>query len=224
MVGSGYRTWVLVGVVLATLSSSDVAKAQVKPTICLQPLGAYEAHLLEAARRGIGYLYGMEVRVLAGKRLPTAAYYRPRRRYRADKLLHHLDAKVVPSSGCRAVIGFTSSDISTTKGKYKDWGIFGLAWIGGRSAVVSTHRLKRRASSRLQQQRVVKVVNHELGHALGIGHVPGKGCLMADAAGTVKTVDRESGLLCESTRRRISKREGLILPKYQRFDWIAVLD
>ena len=38
------------------------------------------------------------------------------------------------------VIGLTESDISTTKGEYDDWGIFGLGNLSGRACVVSDYR------------------------------------------------------------------------------------
>ncbi|MBT8492649.1 MAG: hypothetical protein KJO07_06280 [Deltaproteobacteria bacterium] len=191
--------------------------------VCLKPLGRHDKAMLASAKRGIEYLYGASVHVLAPSPLPRKAYYKPRRRYRAEKLLHYLDDKVVPTSGCKFVMGFTAVDISTTKGKHKDWGILGLAWIGGPSAVVSSYRVRKRASRRLQHQRVVKVVNHELGHALGSDHVRGRGCLMEDAAGTVKTVDRESGLLCDGTIRHLERRLGATLPVHKSFDWTKVL-
>jgi len=214
------RAWLPVVAVLVALPAIGRAA---KPTICLQPLGPGAGDLTAVVERGIRYLYDLQVRVLPARDLPKAAYYPPRKRYRADRLLDALEADVVPGSGCRAVVGLTTVDISTTKGRYRDWGIFGLATIGGRVAVVSNHRLTRRAIKRRWQERLVKVANHELGHALGSPHVPGSGCLMGDAGGTIRTVDGESGLLCESTLRALEAHEGITFPRHARFDWPAVL-
>lgn len=189
--------------------------------VCIQPLGKYDAKLARVAARGAEYLYGFDVEILEAKKMPKSTYYKPRKRWRADKIVDHLEGAV--PSGCKLVIGFTSQDISTTKGKFKDWGIFGLASIGGPTGVVSTKRLGRKASWKKKAKRTVKVLNHELGHALGVPHVRGKGCLMQDAAGTIKSVDGESGLLCRVSVRIIEKRNGLSLPVVTTFDWGEVL-
>ena len=89
--------------------------------------------------------------------------------------------------------------------------------------MVSTHRLGRRVGARRKAQRAVKVMNHELGHALGLDHHDVDGCLMEDAGGTVKTVDRETGLLCDRSRRDIEDLRRFPLPAHPSFDWGQVL-
>jgi len=193
--------------------------------ICLQPLGKHDKRLLAVSARGIEYLYGFTVEILEAKALPKKAYYKPRKRYRAEKLLDHIDEKIVPNVDCAIVIGFTKVDISTTKGKRKDWGILGLGNIEGTSAVVSSYRMTRGKTGRKKvRMRAVKVVNHELGHVLGLGHYNVAGCLMHDALGTVKTVDEETGLLCPRSRAFIEKKHRVSLPEIDAFDWAKVLE
>lgn len=182
---------------------SAASPASPKPVIALQPLGPVEQAVVSEARAGLLALFDVEVLVLPQRALPESAYYEPRARYRAEKLLGFLTELSVglPSPRPDKIVGLTQKDISTTKEPYEDWGIFGLGSLGGPTCVVSTYRLKRGNVSReLFLRRLVKVVNHEVGHTFGLEHCPTTGCLMEDAAGTIQTVDRETGDLCPSCR------------------------
>ncbi|MCH7945816.1 MAG: hypothetical protein IIC73_07365, partial [Armatimonadetes bacterium] len=96
--------------------------------------------------------------------------------------------------------GLTAMDISTTKGEYEDWGVFGLGRVNGSSAVVSTFRLNRDGVSEEQfQERLYKVVVHEYGHTVGLPHCTESDvCPMQDKRGKVKTVDDSNSFLCDS--------------------------
>jgi archaemetzincin len=187
-------------------------------------LGAYDASMYEAARRGVVYLYGFEVKVLEARAMPRGAWYGPRKRWRADRVLDWLDGAGWPQgSGCTFVVGLTSEDISTTTERAKDWGVMGLGQLGGRAAVVSSFRTHRGLKApHTATRRFVKVVNHEIGHVLGVPHVRGAQCLMSDAEGSALSTDQQHGLLCEPTREWIERRHKIKLPAHQAFDWSAV--
>ncbi len=209
-------------------AGSASAKAEAPTTleplrVCFVPLGKYDRDLLESARRGSEYLYGASATILDRRKLPKSAYYKPRKRYRAEKLLDYLGAEITPEMPCDLVMGFTARDISTTKDKHVDWGILGLGELGGRVGVVSSFRMKRRANRQKQRHRVVGTTNHEIGHILGAPHGGAPGCLMNDAQGTIATVDAEHGLLCSESRDIIEAHTGRPLPVFERFDWNAVL-
>ncbi|MEM7038651.1 MAG: hypothetical protein AAF570_16820, partial [Bacteroidota bacterium] len=102
------------------------------------------------------------------------------------------------------IMGLTHKDISTTKGKYKDWGILGLGQLPGPSCVVSTFRLGRKARNKRHiRQRLARVARHELGHNLGLPHCPAEACFMRDAEGKLATVDEEGDLLCGASRAKV---------------------
>ncbi|MFZ4707888.1 MAG: hypothetical protein ACOYMF_17945 [Bacteroidales bacterium] len=108
--------------------------------------------------------------------LPPSAYYPARRRYRADTILHQLSDKTLAG---HVAIALTSRDISTTNGKFADWGIMGLSYCPGKACMASTFRLNK---ENLYDQ-YFKIVIHELGHTQGLPHCPVKTCFMRDAEG-----------------------------------------
>lgn len=183
----------------------------------IQPLGRKLSNrAVNEVKTSLQTFYGFNVQVLKRRRLPRFAFYKPRRRYRAEKLLSHL-GRVAPKDAYR-IMGLTAKDISTTKGKYKDWGIMGLADLSGKHAVISMYRCKLGSRNRKHAvHRLAKVAVHEIGHTLGLDHCPTEGCLMEDARGTNKTCDREY-LICPLCRRKL-KALGYKIPFSPRPPW-----
>ena len=176
--------------------------------VCLQPLGRHEAALLGPIGHGIEQTYGIEVRTLAMRALPAAAFYPPRHRYRAERLLDALKPQREVRA-CDFVLGFTAADVSTRKGAHEDWGVLGLSYLGEHVSVVSTFRMRRGADEALLRQRAVKVSLHEIGHAIGLAHrSEGPSCLMNDAGGAIATIDRASGKLCPGEQAEVRRKVG----------------
>jgi archaemetzincin len=193
----------LILLLLFVLVSETSSYSGMRPVIAIQPLGDVKNEIIDAARAGIEKLYNVDVIVLRPVDLPREAFYKPRKRYRAEIILDFLDQN--RDTKIMKIIGITEKDISTTKGSVYDWGIFGLGTIGGRSCTVSIFRLHQgNASEKKFYERFVKVVNHELGHTFGLEHCPERGCLMDDAKGTVATVDNENGAFCTQCRKTLA--------------------
>jgi archaemetzincin len=183
----------------------------------LQPLGdelpGDDSALVKTALEA---MIGLAVKVLPRAALPAGAWYAPRRRYRADKLLDFLDGRL-PADGTR-ILGLTGVDISTTKGAVHDWGVLGLGRIDGASSVISRFRcaMKSRGAAHARE-RLAKVAVHEAGHTLGLEHCPNRGCLMEDAEGQVATCDREYDFCARC--RKLLAGAGRPLPAAPEIPW-----
>jgi archaemetzincin len=164
-------------------------------TLLIQPLGKAAA-LVAPVAAALSTFFDVAVSVAPGVPLPERAYYRPRGRYRAEILLEVL-AEIAPA-GTERVLGLTSADISATKPPHEDWGILGLASVGGQTCVLSSFRCQRRAKNSAHAvERLAKTAVHELGHTFGLEHCPNRGCLMEDGGGSVLTTDRERDFCAE---------------------------
>lgn len=138
--------------------------------------------------------------------LPKKAYYPKRKRYRAETLLDHLLTLIPDEPATTRVLGLTTVDISTTKGKYPDWGIFGLGLVPGQAAVISSHRLRRGARSRKQLRfRVANTAVHEVGHTFGLDHCNEDRCPMLDAQGSIRNTDTSTGHLGPGCRAMLDR-------------------
>jgi archaemetzincin len=202
----------------AAAGSRAARAAGGRRVLYLQPLGAdlpaADVALVKTALEGI---VGIEVGLLAREPLPAAAFYRPRRRYRADGLLDFLDRRL-PPDGVR-ILGLTGADISTTKGSVFDWGVLGLGRIDGASCVISEFRCRMKSNGPAHaRERLAKVAVHEIGHTLGLPHCPTRGCLMEDAEGQVATCDREYDF-CELRCRPRLAAAGRALPRSPTIPW-----
>lgn len=183
-------------------AESSAPASAVKRRVYIQPLGtAFRDADLAFVERALLAFYDVVTVRLPGARLPESAFYPPRARYRAERLLDFLSPKL-PRDGHR-ILGLTGVDISTTKGSYADWGVMGLANMDGSACVLSSFRCRRGArSAEHALVRFAKTAVHELGHTFGLPHCPTRGCLMEDGKGSVFTTDHEYDL-CPTSRERL---------------------
>lgn len=207
--------------VVALLAPTPFARANPGRALYVQPLGrcadAKQGTLeVVAALRAF---YPLDVRVLPCQDLPAAAYYPPRKRYRAERLLTFLNQRM-PKDGWR-ILGLTDVDISTTKDKYADWGVMGLGELPGTATVISSFRCRQKARNQAHADvRLAKVAVHEIGHTLGLDHCPTRGCLMEDAMGKVVTTDRERDF-CDRCRA-LARQNGFAIVEHPKAAWLEL--
>jgi archaemetzincin len=162
----------------------------------LLPYQGFDTGLLADLRKQVAAFYHCPVKVLPPIKPPAMAWYEPRQRYKADSLLVFQKALAPPHT---KLVGLMYYDISTRNGSNPDWGVFGLGYCPGPTSVASTCRLQNASRTKQQlQQRLAKVVLHELGHNFGMPHCTGNEptCLMNDAKGTMTQVDKEELWIC----------------------------
>lgn len=138
---------------------------------------------------------GYVVEPLPVKQMPQSAYYAPRKRYRADKIIAIQKAEYKGYDDL-IVIGMTRKDISTSVHGQKDYGIMGLSYNPGNSCVVSSYRVPDR-------RNLHKVVLHEFLHSRGLPHCrkDDPKCYMKDAKGKGNLAIQK--YLCESCKKRL---------------------
>lgn len=132
-------------------------------------------------RQACGHLGNTDIPVtiaqLPGLKENPDFYYRPRQRYRADKLLNALAGRYSElKTAYDYLLLVTDEPVSTSVHGVKDYGICGLSRLGGNFSVVS--------SWHLPDDLFVQTIRHEWGHAVpGIAHCRHPRCIMNDADG-----------------------------------------
>lgn len=174
-------------------SIKSVKPLKQQMVIKVLPLGPVDKVRIEAAVTALEK-YAGPVILLKPEELPSHAYYTPRNRYRADKLIKWMAAKAERGE---VYVGLTSKDISTTKDKVYDFGVMGFGYRPGRACVISSFRLRNKAN-------FYKVVLHEVAHTAGLPHCPEKTCFLRDAKGGDPTGE-ETGF-CSSCKNYLQSK------------------
>jgi archaemetzincin len=131
---------------------------------------------------------------------PEYALIPARQQYNAIPILQALEANA-PDAVLR--LGLMAGDLCLPIFSY----VLGEAQVGGRSAVVSLHRLGeggegKPVESSLLYERVAKVALHEVAHVLGLHHCREPHCLMRFSLGA-EHIDELSLTFCPECQDRL---------------------
>ncbi len=207
------RIWAYLFISLIVLIWSCEPKHK-RLSIGIQPLGTAEAAELTQVKTSIQAIFNADVHILEEMDLPKTAFINIKSpRYRGDSLLLYV-MRNKPDS-INFIIGFTAEDISVTKrnidgsikepaSKYQDWGVFGLANLGGTTSIISSFRLK--GNKALHLERLSKISIHELGHSFGLPHCTNDSCIMQDAAESIQTIDRVEINFCAKCKLKLANK------------------
>lgn len=177
--------------------------------VAIQPYKGFPKSKLDTLSKTIAAFYKLKVVVLPEIDLPQSAFVNIKSpRFRADSIIR-IQNRNCPDS-LDFIIGLTDKDISVTKKeangsikkpewKYNDFGVMGLAYCPGKSAIISSFRLKSN-DSKLHFTRLKKVAIHEFGHNLGLPHCKNAHCVMTSANEKIATIDNEKMALCEDCK------------------------
>jgi archaemetzincin len=187
----------IIPVALIVLSSYYYLKPVTK--INIQPLGAVSPVYINQIKKSVKSFYGYDCVVKPKKEITKDILSRVTKRIDAKKAL-------IDNFSLDNLLIITEKDICYNKNKSNpEWGIFGLGSQPGKTCIVSTFRLKRGVSQQKTLERLEKVALHEIGHNLGLKHcINNKECMMNDANGTIKQVDKERVWFCEKCRKQLN--------------------
>lgn len=192
-------------IVALLLSSSAFAQDGGTPTrtIVLIPMGDIESVSVKVVKKALAERVNADIRIDERRPLPKSAWYEPRKRWRAEKILASLDAD--PPKGAWKVVAITSAEISTTKDEHVDWRIAGQGELDGRNCVLSTWIYRKHfEDQQTYERRLADLTVHEFGHTLGLDHCPTKACVMRDAEGkALLSADTSTTHYCEQCRSKV---------------------
>lgn len=161
----------------------------------------FDQLLLKYLAIEVGHEFGRETIVYEGH-LDLSEFLDPSRgQYKGNELLEAVDLTF--SKNKSKTIGIFNIDLFIPILTF----IYGQAYLGGKSAIASSHRLSNaryglKEDPVLFRNRLTKEVIHEIGHTFGLIHCYNTECVMRSST-YVEEIDQKSSNLCSHCRKKI---------------------
>ena len=178
--------------------------------IALQPLGPYNDYELTILRGQLSSFFKIQVIILDPMEIPHQFRDSVQDRYSADSLVKFLSR--FQNDTIINVVGVTHKKIYTIEEKVEEKNkpsnqkssklIFGLGLVSGNSSIVSDYRLMS-TDRNLYNNRLRKVIIHEIGHNLGLTHCTNTTCLMSETNGDLINLNKLGGDFCATCRKKL---------------------
>lgn len=162
-------------------------------------LDEVESDYLSAISESIQEHFGLEVKTVENRTILPYALDAVRKQYNSNLILKKL-LEIMPADALK-ILGVTDFDLFSPIFAY----VFGEAQFGGKSAVISTFRLRGSPDGKALQgcppliSRIEKEAIHELGHTFGLRHCADPDCVMHYSVG-VQCADRKFAFFCPACR------------------------
>ena len=132
---------------------------------------------------------------------PEFAFHPERRQYHSSEILAWMEGQL--TSATWRLLALTAADLYIPILTF----VFGEARLDGKTAVVSTHRLRQEfyglpPDPDVLRERLVREAVHELGHTFALRHCDDWQCVMSSSS-SVEVIDLKGSALCPICRGRI---------------------
>ena len=177
--------------------------------IALQPLGDFKQDELAFLKNELGDFFNIPVVILHPVPLPAGSNMSYRSdTYSADAIIQYL--LQFKNDSIVEVVGLTHKHICANEKQELHAGlanlkmpvsspVFGYGYVAGNSCVISDSKLVS-SDKALYNNRLRKVVFHEIGHNMGLQHCASDKCIMSEANSNLFNLSKP-GDYCDQCRR-----------------------
>jgi len=169
--------------------------------ITLLNLGRFDRNILDKISSAVQLEFLLKVEVIENHSDLTVYFDSGRKQYNGNSLLKMLEANFGKDES--KTMALVTVDLFIPILTY----IFGQAYLGGRTGITSSHRLSNERyglekDEKLFTLRIIKEVNHELGHCFGLIHCHQPGCVMQSST-YVEDIDQKETGFCSNCAEKL---------------------